>query len=234
MSDRRQLLMLTQPSSGSSWLCDCMAKALNGGPEGYYREFFNPALCPRDLEPIFSSYFASELVPTHENVLRFAGGKDGEAIRACLRLASRWGVAFTKVTMQPFLAKTFAEEFDVFVLLRREEETFPPSRGRVYSFYNQIYQAYNKAYVSDDPWSVSLSLDRRCRDAHQWMRRSLLEQAEELSLPVLHYETMMGQANSVRHVLQQEPFLSHLDVETAVSEILKTRSAQPRKAWKER
>src|SRR5450759_2213135 len=133
---QKPLLMLSLPNSGSTWFAAVLARHL---PDCRYyeKEFFNP-ICNLKHEAVLRRNFGSELVCCYRNIALPGDARIDDDIR------NTWGVedyTFTKECQSAFKLPAFVRHFKCFVMLRSREQTFPPGRVRVWSFYEHAWFA---------------------------------------------------------------------------------------------
>lgn len=169
----KPLMMLSLPNSGSTWLAGCIAETV---PDcRYAEEFFHPMRNERH-ELVLRAVFGCELVSCYRNIV-MPGGED--VIR------NAWigaGFNFTKDVFSPFKLEAFLNAgFDCFVLLRAAEYSFPPTRLRVWSFYEHAWWALRDAGYPMNAFTMR----GRAIEAHGIMQAALLQDARRLGVPVL-------------------------------------------------
>jgi hypothetical protein len=177
----KPLMMVSLPNSGSTWLAEMIAKHVPG-LRYYDKEFFNP-VCNLKYADKLSEFFGSELVECFRNIV----SEDATGIDRVIE--ATWGneeYTFDKECQSALKLPVFMRHFRCFVLLR--DNPFPPSRARVWSFYEHAYWALHE---SDYAIEEEVTLVGRARAAHAWLRARLLHDAMRLEVPVLHYEALM-------------------------------------------
>lgn len=211
---KNDLLMLSLPNSGSMWLCDVLAHTmpLRHCPD---YEFFHPLRNEKhELELV--KHFGCELASCYGKIVD-PGGHD--VIR------STWAQEdynFTKEIFSPFKLQTFVEVgFRCFVFLRWEADSFPPSRLRVWSFYEHAWAA-----LANRGWTLSAETARtRALEAHTVLRHQMLVDAKRLRVPVLWYHELMGERGAAEKALGRA--LGGVTSQT-VEHLLSTRIFSPR------
>ena len=218
-------LMLGIPNSGTSWLGECIGKHLRGGKK-YYREYFNPALCPREHELTLGGHFGSEIVSYYRNIADPAGPGFDSAVQRTWFQQDEFG--FTKDVFNPFKLEGFTRHFNCFVLVRDVLESWPPSRGRVYAFYDAIWHALDCA----GGWSLrGGDIYGRCDEARDIIDSSLISSARDLNVPIIDYSLLFDERARVLEALQ--PIQPYADAGAVANEIVATRKRHPRKRWVE-
>lgn len=212
------LLMQSLPNSGSTWFADILARHLPGCR--YYMELFNPLRTPA-CEEILMRRFGCELAGAYVNI---AAGDDA-LLDADIRSVLEWsGCTFTKEVFSPFKSRAFARHFRVFVFLRTPEDSFPPARLRVWSFYEHAWHALASAGVAVGATTVR----ERALEAHAVMSRRLVEDAEALRVPVLWWHELMGAAPAVRQALERILVNPEDDNDALLAAVLTSRRARTR------
>lgn len=186
----KPLLMQTLPNSGSTWLAQTIADTLG---LRYSMEFFNPAR-NRKYEDLLARQFGTELISCYRNIAEPGDASiDGD-------IAATWGredFDFTKEVFSPFKTAAFARHFRCFVLLRSARETFPPSRPRIWSFYEHGWFALQeRGYVL-----TGRNMRERAIEAHGIMSKQLRMDAARLQLPVIEYDELFQSDEFVRERL---------------------------------
>jgi hypothetical protein len=185
----KPLLMLTMPNSGSTWFAKLIAGYLPGC-RYYEKEFFNP-VCNLKHEKILRRNFGSELVSCYLNIASRGDAHIDEDI------AATWGVenyTFTKECQSAFKLPMFLRHFRVFVFLRPTEESFPPSRARVWSFYEH---AWHSLKYHGHAVSAETTTDRAI-EAHRVIYAHLEADAKRRGVPILYYSDLFGEPEDLR------------------------------------
>ncbi len=204
---QRPLIILSLPNSGTTWLATTIAKHR---PGRYYDEYFNPVLNHRHQVKL-RRVFGSELACCYRNIARGDGPEVDEVIRETW---CRDEYSFTKENYSPFKLRSFVRHFEVVVLLRHTAGVFPPSRGRVWSFYEHSWQALKDAGHE----MVEVSLRARAMEAHALMARELRRSADELQVPIIYYEDLFNDT-----LMHESLRRAGLDQPAIVADISRTR-----------
>ena len=186
------LLLLSLPNSGSTWLCHLIAEHREGR---YSEEFFNPVFSETN-ELLLRDHIGSELVSCYRNIAQSERPGFDEVIR------ETWGNArytFTKENYSPFKVEAFARHFKCVVLLRSTLDVFPPSRVRVWSFYEHAWFALKEA---GHPLHA-VSTRGRAIEAHAIMSARQLKDAVRLGVPILHHHELFDTLSEVRASLER-------------------------------
>ena len=179
------LLMLTLPNSGSSWLADLIARHTDWSR--YSMEFFNPLRSPKHYETLARN-FGCELAACYQNIASPGDEWIDDDIR------QSWGLEqfnFTKEVFSPFKLEAFTRHFRCFVLQRSAEDTFPPKRIRIWSFYEHAWFALRDAGYCD---GKPRHFEARALAAHAVMQSMMLLDAQRLGVPVLQYRDLFDDA----------------------------------------
>lgn len=186
------LLMNGLPNSGSTWFAALLAQHIPGC-RYYDKEFFNP-ICNLTYERVLRRNFGCELVGCFDNIaLPGRPGIDDD-------IRETWGrerFTFTKECNSAFKLPTFVKHFNCFVFLRKAENTFPPGRVRVWSFYEHAWWALQEAgYKLQEE-----SLAGRAIEAHGILEAQLLKDAAALDVPVIWWEDLFTDPYAVVQTL---------------------------------
>lgn len=174
-------LLASLPSSGSDWVAECICKA---DPSlCYAREYFSPTVNIVHAETI-EQCLGDTMAMSLPRLVTPCGQRRIESL-----LDQTWrreSFNFTKENYLPFHLDSFANFFDVVVLLREFHHTFPPHRHRVTQWYEHFYAAL---YHRLDPFCRSQSVDPLCRAAvgHYLFAREYVEAARHISCPVVWF-----------------------------------------------
>jgi len=207
----RPLMMVSLPNCGSNWLAETIARHLPGCR--YYREFFNPILNLKH-EAVLRRNFGSELVSCYRNIASRGDEHIDDDIRAT------WGSEdynFTKENQSAFKLPVFVRHFRCFVLLREEESVFPPSRARVWSFYEH---AWHSLELQGYTLSAESTVDR-AKEAHRRLVQRLVNDAHVCGVPIIwHHELMAGAVDTIRYLMAMA---LGVDLPALAAEIVATR-----------
>lgn len=190
----KPLLMLTLPNSGSTWFAAAIAKHLPGC-RYYDKEFFNP-VCNLKHEVVLRRNFGSELVSCYRNIALPGDGAIDDDIRAT------WGsenYTFTKECQSAFKLPVFMRHFQCFAFLRSADDTFPPRRARVWSFYEHAWFALRDAGYDA---LVETTLQGRAREAHATLQARIQFDADALGVPLLWHRELFSHSFVVRERLR--------------------------------
>lgn len=209
-------MLLTVPSSGSDWLARVLAR--NAKVNYYEKEFFNP-ICNRKHGAALERDFGCELVSCYQNIARDAATQPGIG----LTIDRTWGreqYTFDKEVWSAFKIPAFVERFRCALLYRSPQQTFPPSRDRVYSWYDAIWNALREQGMVAE----CKPLTERAVEAHTHCWQRMFAAAAKYSIPILHYDVLAGGTRlDVRNELDCGWMTDVLDLDAAVDEIMETR-----------
>lgn len=213
-----QVMILSLPNSGTDWLCPILAKHSGGRLRYFEKEYFNPITNWKHTD-VLARAFGCELVTCHEHIAARWTGSLLDAIYRTTWQREDW--SFDKEVFSPFRVPWFAERFDVVIMQRPTYDVFPPSRARVWSWYDAIYHSLLKA---GQLAAFSPSLEQRARIAHSHCQSHMLHEATRLQLPVLSYRTLgTGTKEQVVEHLDRGWIGRLVDVPAAAAEIVSTR-----------
>ena len=221
-SPRHQYMMLSLPNSGTDWLCRILAKHGRGDGLRYYdKEFFNP-ICNLKHATVLEGPFGCELASCFENI-----GVRSEYQARDLEAAYRatWeieGYNFDKENFSALKVPFFAQHFDIVFLYRPADNVFPPSRLRVWAWYDAIYTAMvAKGVIEAD----QLDLQGRALAAHKACWDIMRDAAKRFGAPILDYETLCKASteSAVAYHLNVGWIAEAVDVKAAAREIFASR-----------
>jgi hypothetical protein len=181
---KKPLMMMTLPSSGSTWLADVIVRELGLVAHQKSCEFFQPLTNLALYEPL-SKCFGSENPSCMDNIMTMPKQDDFDF---AVKQFHKHGYTFCKEVFQFFHTPLFVRHFDVFFLYRSAEHTFPPSRLRVLSWYDAIATAIENKVGNRFSRTNLLA---RAIESHEWCWGYLIKgYAESYGLPILNYETI--------------------------------------------
>jgi len=174
-------IVLSLPNSGTTWFCNCINKHTEGE---YYDEYFNPIL-NSEHEVALRRTFGSELACCYKNIATDNEDTFDDTLNETWFSQTRY--TLTKENYSPFKLHLFKRAFTkVVVLLRHTAGVFPPSRARVWSFYEHAWQALADA---GHPLK-EIGLRSRAMEAHTLMARHMRQHAKELDIPIVYNEDL--------------------------------------------
>lgn len=221
---RRPIALLSLPNTGTDWFADLL---LRQNPAlRYYREFFNP-ICNPKYENELNKAFGCEMVENYRLLARpYCPCED---VYWCTWAREEYN--FTKENYSAFKLDWFSLRFDVFVLYRPAELTFPGERLQVKTWYDAMYGSLvkNKWGLERDVRSL---VDFACQQADTVNKRQvaafviyyfkLLKDAQRYGVPVLDYnQLMLASTEELSRVLRGLPGVR--DVEQLAQEVSATR-----------
>lgn len=189
------LLMLSVPNSGSTWLAAMIAA--HSRWSAYRPEFFNPIRSQEHFAAL-AQHFGCELVECYRNIASPGDERIHDVIRTTWKAS---GLNFTKEVFSPFKLGAFAQHFRVFVLLRSAEDTFPPHRLRVWSFYEHAWHALREAGLVSAK-STARTIAERAIEAHSIMTVALEHQAHEHGATVIRYRELFDDSIMERRIAE--------------------------------
>lgn len=185
----RPWMCLSLPNSGSDWFAELVAQCTPGAR--YYRkEFFNPVTNWEHLGTL-AEVFGCELPSTAGNLYRQMNHMvDDEDIALMLSVIdSTWGQQdrwnCNKEVWSFANAAVFQQRFQLWGLSRSAATLFPPSRARVWAWYDAIACA---AAIEATPFR---EFEQRCRMAHGIATGMLQENANRIGFPILDYDRLI-------------------------------------------
>lgn len=191
----KPLLMLSLPNSGSTWFAETIASVIPGCR--YAMEFFNPARNEK-YEKILARQFGAELISCYRNI---ASPGDPLIDRDIAETWGREDYTFTKEVFSPCKLQVFTRHFDCFVFWRSEADTFPPSRPRVWSFYEHAWFALRESCSPELLFADDMR--SRAREAHARLTGILRDTAFVLDVPAIEYRELFGSFDSVAESLRR-------------------------------
>jgi len=216
--------MLSLPNSGSTWFGEQIARNIEGcrcAPE-----FFNPIRNFKH-ERALVQHFGCELVECYDKI---ADPGDFRADRCIKETWGTEGFTFTKEVFSPMKLELFMRHFRCFVFLRPADLSFPPTRARVWSFYEHAYWAlHNRGYGVGEHHSVR----QRAIAAHTFMSEHLRFKAAENAVPVIWHHDLFRKSSEAMQdfltwALKSTCDQDGLDVKQLVADIVATRLDLPR------
>jgi hypothetical protein len=116
----------------------------------------------------------------------------------------------------------FARHFQLAFLYRAVDNVFPPSRLRVWAFYDAIYMGLLSSGVIQE--SEQRDLEGRAIVAHAACWSEMRHQAEVLNSPILDYERLCtaGSVAEVADHLGSGWIAEAIDVKAAAAEVLES------------
>jgi len=219
----RPWLCLSLPNSGSDWFADLVAQCT---PEGrYYRkEFFNPITNWPHFGRL-SQVFACELPSTAMNLHRQCRNMldENDERRMLEVIDETWGQQdrwnCNKEVWSFANAKVLRQRFELWALTRSTDTLFPPSRARVWAWYDAIACAW------DGKPSPATEIQDRCRMAHRDATDILLNSAKQFGFPVLDYDNLIhGNSyvvmDEIRKLCVTHSVVDGLDMQTLLRRVM--------------
>lgn len=173
-------LLLSLPSSGSDWFARQVAATMVPEWQYYDKEYLNP-LTNWDLCDQLGYGFGCEAASFSHNVVMPSAERMAMTLERTWEEQDQWN--FDKEVWSPLSLPFFVERgYRVAVLLRTTRDTFPPTRARVWSWYDAIA---SQGYVGKDAGFAEW-----CRRVHNKMLYKLWEDAARFDVPFVFYERL--------------------------------------------
>lgn len=176
---RRPLMINAMPSSGSDWFVSCLQAAC---PEivchPTAKEFFNP-LCNLEHYDAMSKVFGCETVDCYKNITRLIRPEEAEPF---VDMFMSQELTMTKEVWSAWHGFMFGRWFDVVGFVRRPENTFPPTRIRVWSWYRAVAASLG----------IDGDLKSSCLRAHDAMWKEIQHSLLDIYLPTIQWEKCMS------------------------------------------
>jgi hypothetical protein len=221
-------MILSLPNSGTDWLCAILAK--HGRELRYFeKEFFNP-ICNQHYAPILETAFGCELASSYRNIA-WRGRDPKVAAMEDVYQATWAGEAFNfdKENFSAMKVEFFARHFRLAFLYRSAANVFPPSRLRVWAWYDAIYQALVDVGGILPANLGARTLAERAQVAHAACWTEMRYQAEILGVPIIDYEVLCTEDKQrVLSEIGRGWIKDRVDVEAAADEIMATRQYTPK------
>lgn len=193
-NDRRahDLLLVSQPNSGSTWFSNCIAKA-NPAIAMYPKEFFNPVLNQKYYEAL-APHLGCELYPCIGNI-----AKELDAATVDKILTDSWHKEpynFTKEVFFSFCAEVFSRRFHTFGVTRDISYTFPPLTVRVVGWYVACFHSIMSHGLADCELkgflrSTATDLQRQAVAGWQLMRWRMDWALDRIGCEVFDFDQLM-------------------------------------------
>lgn len=218
-------MILSLPNSGTDWLCPILAK--HGGLRYYEKEFFNP-ICNRQYGDLLEQAFGCELVSCYRNIGVRSDDQVDVLERVYRQTWARHDWNLDKENFSPFKVSFFARRFLIAFLYRSPENVFPPSRLRVWQWYDAIYHGLvDNGLVARNHGG----LRARAAAAHWVCWNEMRTWARMTGAPFLDYELLCtGDETAVREHLDQGWLRGVLAIDSTTQEVLATRRYRPKRA----
>jgi len=215
-----QCALLGIPSSGSDWFASCIKKVnpqLKEHPVA--KEFFNP-ICNQEMATQLGSAFGCEMAGTIDSIVV---NDESVLTRVYNKTWQAHGeLNFTKEVFSQFKARWFEKFFTCIYLVREASLTFPPSRLRVWCWYEAIYHSLLRRFGYPEPIGEFADFRVRCVFAHYISLRYLVGSAP--CGKVLDWKTLMLFPEDSLAALFSENLPQELNPEKLASEVVASRS----------
>jgi len=185
-------------------------------------EYFNPLQNGKRFHDLLDC-FGCELASGYQNIA--ADVPQWRIDRCISRTWLRDDYTFTKEVFSPYKLPLLVEHFQCAVLLSESSLVFPPTRRRIYVFYEHAARAIRETGRAFVP-SVA-SLHDTAVAAHDTMAAALYRDAIALHVPVIHYrDTLTGNLDALRELCDSLRW-SQLDSDAAAARLFATRRLPP-------
>lgn len=171
------LLIASVPSSGSDWFSECVVSASD---HSYRREFFNP-ICNWNLADRIGSEFGCESPIYAKNILKYSSEKKLDKI--IKEVWSPSGFTMTKEIWSHRKLWHLKNYFKIVCLLRRVEDSLPPTRSRVICWMHSIakqFKIHGKGFIQD---SIA---------GYRIWTEELEKTANDLKIPVIWWHDLVS------------------------------------------
>jgi hypothetical protein len=202
MSANDGVLLAALPSGGSDWVASCIQRA---NPFLIYaREFFCP-MCNWQHSQRLEQTVGDTL---HNNTLKMIEPISRLEVESLLNDTWRTtDYCFTKENYLAFQLEPFSYFFDIVVLVRSFEDTFPPNRRRVMSWYEHFFCSIVSSKKAKDAQYLGTTPMNRAAIGHFLWANQLKAMAAKLGLPILDFGTLMhGDQDQISLMLDDVPF----------------------------
>ena len=214
-------MMLSLPNCGTDWLCEMLARC--SGLAYFRKEFFNPMTNQKC--PLLERAFGCELVSCYRHIA--APLNHGIADKIYHQEWLRSGCNFDKEVYSACHVDWFAQRFEVVVMTRPETGVFPPSRLRVWQWYDAMWRSLVDA-GGERVQAASPDLQVRCRLAYRSLVDKLLQSARDLHLPIIDYQVLIVGSQSEIADMLSCAMRNRLDIDRATAAILRSRRSIPK------
>lgn len=175
-------MLVAMPSSGSTWLADCIAKTNPELCRPPVKEFFNP-IVNIDLYDELATLFGCETTDSYRNIAMPASLERGRRLKELMGRVWDPSWRFTKEVWVGYQVGLLKDYFSLVGLVRDRSNTLPPTRLRVWQWYGAI----------DDSVRANLGIVVRAshirdkaRYAHAHLRRQIMS-----TVPTLRWESLV-------------------------------------------
>jgi hypothetical protein len=212
---QKPFLLLGTPNSGTDWLAGCIARVT--GWRYFQKEFFNPLTNAACAETLLTE-FGCELVTGLGNLATCYTQQIDAVIE---KTWPRDFYDFNKEVWSFAKLPALVAHFDCLVLTRSTSSLFPPSRLRVWQWYDAIWNSLHAAGRIELNATTPIA---RAREAHAAANDILLRDAAALRVPQLSYDHLISSTpEEVRRCCTWLATIWPLDAEKLAVEIITTR-----------
>lgn len=173
----KPIAILSLPSQGSDWFTESLNSILE---YKYHREYFQPLHNMEISGKLLEAGFGCEL--------------DGYQIKNTPKKGlteffvndiKERNIQLVKEVWSSAKWKWFNEHFDTIYLIRRFDNTFPPTRMRVINWYHHLW------YTNVRFESPMMSIPRRCLNGYNFGINQLNEGAKKNNTNIIEYEKLL-------------------------------------------
>jgi len=222
---KNQTILFSTPNSGSDWLASIIIAGDN--KIKYFREFFNPITNDKYTDELAKG-FGCEFISTYKNIARLDNS-------VCEKIyKNTWEKEkfnFTKENYSVFKIPFFVEKFNCIGLIRKIENSFPPSRkNEVYWWYDCIYNSMLANFETLPPKTkIKLeisektlsSIEHKILMCHYIYQETLIDQCQEYGIPIIEWENLVGSTKKINTELAKIPL--NLNLEAAINSVISTK-----------
>ena len=213
---QNKLLIAAMPSSGSDWFADCLLKSsAQLVTHATAKEPLNP-ICNLDHFDVLAKVFGCEAEPA---IASIAASPSQSQVDEVLPIALGPQVNFIKEVWVGYQLPQLQQHFHTITLTRSYDNTFPPSRVRVYSWYLALARSIELNLELNHHANLSKMFRYRVVTAHRMYQKLLQQHSNHLAWEHL-MEADIFQLQATFRSLQLDRFA---DVEQLASIITTTR-----------
>lgn len=206
-------MLVAMPSSGSTWLADCIVKTNPQLLRPPVKEFFNP-IVNIDLYDELSSLFGCETTDSYRHVAAPVTPARRDRLEQLLRRVWDPSWKFTKEVWVGYQVSMLREYFALVGLVRDDENTLPPTRLRVWQWYGAIHDSVRENLGIEAHGS---HLRDKALVGHLHLKRQILS-----TVPTLRWEQLVH--GSLAEVAAEcTPLSRYVDPEALAQTIVATR-----------
>ena len=187
------MLLLSLPNSGTTWLGRVIADALH---LRYFEEYFNPLRNVEHEERLIVD-FGCELASAYKNIIKRPNHMTLKDIDSTWFADNCWD--FTREVFSPLKGPAYMQRFHTFMMIRRADDgVFPPSRLRIWSFYEHMWHALCS---NGQEGLTGKSIRERAHEAHRLLCEWMRQDAQGHGIPIIENELLFDKPDNVaRHI----------------------------------